>query len=126
LKRGGKFPPHRSHQSGRDVDIRLPLLPGIARRRAPHLDEVDWPATWALVDALFAGGEVQVVFLEAKLQRRLYDAARWQGVTHARLGELLQVLDPQRLGTVIRTAEGHDGHLHVRFACGPDEPDCRG
>jgi len=126
LRRGGRFPPHRSHQSGRDVDIRLPLLPGIARRRSPHPDEVDWAATWALVDALLAGGEVQVVFLAAKLQRRLYEAARWQGVAHERLGELLQALDPDRLGTVIRDAEGHDGHLHVRFACSPSEPDCRG
>jgi len=126
LARGGKFPPHQSHQSGRDVDIRLPLLPGIGRRRAPHPDEVDWVATWALVDALFSGGHVQVVFLDAKLQRRLYEAARWQGVPHERLVELLQALDPNRLGTVIRHAGGHDGHLHVRFSCGPDEPDCRG
>jgi hypothetical protein len=126
LKRGGRFPPHRSHQSGRDVDIRLPLLPGVARRRAPHPDEVDWSATWALVDALFAGEQVQVVFLETKLQKRLYEAARWQGVAHDRLGELLQALDPERRGTVIRDAEGHDGHLHVRFSCGPHEPDCKG
>jgi hypothetical protein len=126
LEGGGAFPPHRSHQSGRDVDIRLPLLPGIASRRSPHPDEVDWVATWALVDALLGGGEVTVVFLDRKLQRRLYEAARWEGVSHERLGELLQALDPERLGTVIRHADGHDGHLHVRFRCSADEPDCRG
>jgi LysM repeat protein len=126
LERGGKFPPHRSHQSGRDADIRLPLLPGIAPRRAPHPDEVDWPATWALVDALLEGERVAVVFLDRKLQRRLYEAARWQGVSHERLGELLQALDPERLGTVVRHADGHDGHLHVRFRCAASELDCRG
>lgn len=126
LEGGGEFPPHRSHQSGRDVDIRLPLLPGLASRRSPHPDEVDWVATWALVDALLAGGEVSVVFLESKLQRRLYEAARWEGASHERLGELLQALDPDRLGTVIRHADGHDGHLHVRFRCAPRELDCRG
>ena len=66
------------------------------------------------------------MFLETKLQKRLYEAARWSGVPHERLGELLQALDPERLGTVIRDAEGHDGHLHVRFTCGPAEPDCKG
>lgn len=126
LERGGRFPPHRSHQSGRDVDIRLPLRPGIASRRSPHPDEIDWPATWALVDALLDGGEVSVVFLEKNLQRRLYEAARWQGVSHERLAELLQAVDPDRLGTVIRHADGHDGHLHVRFRCGAHERDCKG
>lgn len=126
LDGGGKFPPHRSHQSGRDVDIRLPVLPGIGRRRSPHPDEVDWTATWALVQALLDGGQVQAVFLDTQLQRRLYEAARWQGVPHERLAELLQALDPKRRGTVIRNAGGHDGHLHVRFACGPAEPDCKG
>jgi hypothetical protein len=123
---GGRFPPHRSHQSGRDVDTRLPLLPGFALRRAPHPDEVDWPAAWALVRALVDGGQVQVVFLESKLQRRLYEAARWEGESHERLGELLQVLDPERYGTIVRHSHGHDGHLHVRFRCGPADTDCRG
>jgi LysM repeat protein len=122
---GGPFPPHRSHQSGRDVDIRLPLLPGLQRRVNPHADEVDWSATWQLVRALLDTGEVQFIFLERPLQRRLYEAARWAGSPHEELAALIHRVEERR-GAPIRHARGHDGHIHVRFRCGPEEPRCRG
>ncbi len=125
-RRGGRFPPHRSHQSGRDVDIRLPLMPGLATRISPNADEIDWGASWELVRALVDTGEVEVIFLEGPLQRRLYQAALWEGAIAEELRTIIAW--PNRQGNekaLVRHSKGHDGHIHVRFRCGPDEPRCR-
>ena len=124
LEGGRKFAPHRSHQSGRDVDIRLPLRPGLASRNDPHPEAIDWPATWELVRALLDTEQVQFIFLERGLQRRLYEAARWEGASHETLAELIDWVDDRKTAPV-RHARGHDGHIHVRIRCGPDEPRCR-
>ena len=126
LRRGGRFRPHRSHQSGRDVDVRLPLLPGIPLTAFPNADEIDWPAAWELVSALVRTGEVEVIFLEGPLQRRLYQAALWEGADPEQLREVIAW--PNRKGNeraIVRHSRGHDGHIHVRFRCGHDEPRCR-
>lgn len=125
-RRGGRFPPHRSHQSGRDVDIRLPLLPGLPTTVAPNADEIDWAASWELVRALVETQEVEVIFLEGPLQRRLYQAALWEGVIAEDLKPIIAW--PNRQGNekaLVRHSRGHDGHIHVRFRCGPEEPRCR-
>jgi murein endopeptidase/LysM repeat protein len=126
-RRGGRaFPPHSSHQSGRDVDIRLPLRPGMGDSKNPRADEIDWPAAWRLVDALIATGEVQVIFLERPLQRRLYEAALRAGESERRLSGLIEWADDRRWShAIVRHAGGHDGHIHVRFACGPVEKRCK-
>ncbi|WP_106088602.1 penicillin-insensitive murein endopeptidase [Enhygromyxa salina] len=125
--RGRRFPPHRSHQSGRDVDIRLPLLPWFETMVGPPPEQVDWRATWGLIDAFLATGQVSMIFLDHKLQRHLYYAAMSLGVSAEELDEVITW--PLRQGTkgkkIIRHSSGHDGHIHVRMKCGPDEPECR-
>lgn len=124
---GRKFPPHKSHQSGRDVDIRLPILPMVPDWREPSVDEVDWLATWSLVEALIDTGRVQTIFLEAPLQRNLYEAARMMGRSHEYLRPLITYpRDAPKGLTIVRHSKGHDAHIHVRFKCGPDEPKCKG
>ena len=123
---GRRFPPHKSHQSGRDVDIRLPLLPFVPDWREPAAEEVDWMATWALIEALIDTGRVQTIFLESDLQRNLYEAARMMGRSHEELGPLITYpRDQPKKEAYVRHSKGHDGHIHVRFKCGPDEPKCR-
>jgi len=126
-RRGGRaFPPHSSHQSGRDVDIRLPLRPGIGDWKKPRADEIDWPATWRLIDALITTGEVEVIFLERPLQRRLYEAGLRAGESKKRLSGLIEWADDRRWSdAVVRHASGHDRHIHVRFTCGPAERRCK-
>src|SRR5690606_19863862 len=55
-KGGGRLRPHSSHQSGRDVDIRLPLKRSDGS--ADNVNDVDWDATWGLILALVGTGEV--------------------------------------------------------------------
>ena len=124
--RGGRFAPHLSHQSGRDVDIRLPRLPGVPPGHSPSPDEIDWAATWALIKSLVDTGEVSYIFLSGELQRNLHHAARSMGATHDELVRLIQW--PYEYGEqapVVRHSSGHDTHIHVRFRCGSDEPKCK-
>lgn len=123
LPRGGRFRPHRSHQSGRDADIRLLARPGV--KHAPSPQEVDWMATWRLLSALIATGEVQYIFLDYSLQKRLYTVARSAGVSKQQLAEVLQWPREARSNNgIVRHSPGHKGHFHVRMKCGPREKQC--
>lgn len=123
-ERGGRFRPHRSHTSGRDVDLRLPLRRGVPDGTIPVLaSQVDWDATWALVKSLLATGQVRYVFLARPRQKPLYDAARRAGESVQSLEALIQY--PRRsLAAVVRHSAGHTKHIHVRFRCAPDESQC--
>ncbi len=124
-KHGGRFRPHHSHQSGRDVDIRLPLRAGLPSTTIPErTDQVDWDVTWKLVRAMLDTGQVVFVFLSTTRQKHLYEAAVRAGTTPDMLNELLQY--PRRAATaIIRHSRGHTKHFHVRFTCAEAETRCR-
>jgi LysM repeat protein len=123
---GGKLSPHKSHQSGRDVDIRLPLAKGVDRGTKPErISDVDWDATWALVKALLDTEEVVYIFLEHGRQKSLYRAARRAGASKEWLAKVLQYPGAKGSGrAIIRHAKGHTSHFHVRFTCGEKETRC--
>jgi murein endopeptidase len=114
-KSGRRLRPHRSHRTGRDADIRLPAL-GHAEGYKLERDEIDWPATWALIDAFVRTGDVQMIFLERKLFSRLRRAAMRTGATDAEI---------DRAFDVIKHSQGHTGHIHVRFVCSAEGVDCK-
>lgn len=124
-QRGGPIGGHNSHQTGRDLDIRLPLRAEVPQGLDPTPRRVDWVATWALVDAFTQADSVEAVFLDYGGQRRLYKAADALGVDPATLEATLQYPrgSAANLGRV-RHVPGHEGHIHVRFRCGPAEPEC--
>jgi murein endopeptidase len=124
-RKGGRAPPHRSHQSGRDVDIRLPLRPGLGKTKAPTPDEIDWYATWSIIEAFARTEQTEVLFVNEAHHGRLYEAARAMGVPRARVHELLR-WPAWRGGAepIVQHADGHNAHLHVRGRCGADEPKC--
>lgn len=126
--RGGRFRPHKSHQSGRDIDIRMPLLATAEGKRHTSPNDIDWKATWKLIHAFIATGEVEYVFLEYPLQKRLYKAAREAGATQEQLALWLQwpkkPSSTQGKKCLIRHVEGHRVHFHVRIRCGDGEKHC--
>ena len=125
-KAGGRLRPHRSHQTGRDADIRLPKLEGIPRGKTPTMDEIDWRATWHMIAAFVDTGEVEYIFLDYRRQRRLYKAAQAMGVPSARLREVMQYPDGSHAKHgVVRHAKGHTIHIHVRIKCATDDPTCK-
>lgn len=129
---GGRYGPHRSHQSGRDADLWLPVRGGRYRRGcvrcgtdlcrpAPH--EVDWAATWQLIQALASRGAAQDIFLDWSLQPALRAAAALAGVPDAQLAR--QIQHPVRgRAALVKHAAGHIHHLHVRFRCPANDPGC--
>jgi murein endopeptidase len=124
-QRGGEIGGHLSHQTGRDLDIRLPLRAEIPQALSPTLRRVDWTTTWALVRAFAEAAEVSVIFLDYAAQRRLYKAAQAAGASEAQLDAMLQYPRGSKANLgLIRHSPGHDGHIHVRFPCGPAEPEC--
>ena len=122
---GGRYGPHKSHQSGRDVDLWLPVRGGQYRRGCEHCgtdlcrpepSEVDWQTTWQLVQALASRGSAQDIFLAWELQPALRDAARQLGAPEAELAR--QIQHPARgRASLVKHADGHTHHLHVRFRC---------
>lgn len=123
VERGGHFGPHRSHRSGRDVDIALPLKAGLPQWTPRTNGAIDWPATWQMVRAFIESGEVKYVFLSRPRQAELYKAAVEAGATPEQLELVMQYPRRTKHG-IVRHSPGHTCHLHVRFGCGPNEVDC--
>ncbi len=126
LPSGGPISPHVSHQSGRDIDIRLMLAEGVDRDTVPVApSSVDWDATWTMVQSFLETGAVHVLFLDFERQSRLHAAALRAGVHPTAADRWFEW--PTRGGPgVIRHESGHRAHVHIRLRCGHDEPRCQG
>ncbi len=124
-KHGGPFAPHKSHQSGRDLDIRLPLRAEVPPHAPIVPSRVDWVALWRLLEAFDSTGQVVIVFLDYAMQEHLYKAAASIGVDEKTRKQMLQWPrgNKAHLG-LVRHSPGHQGHIHIRFTCGPNEPEC--
>jgi hypothetical protein len=112
LEHGGHYGPHRSHRSGRDVDIGLPLRAGFTLGTAKK-GSVDWEATWHLIRAFIESGEVRYVFLSRQRQISLYKLRR-----HARGTGAHHPVSEHREGRYRAPFTGshgpHPRALHVR------------
>ncbi len=123
-RHGGPLAGHVSHQSGRDLDIALPLLVKHPRGVPIRTDRVDWDATWHLITAMFDTKDVVVVFLDYELQKPLFKAATRLGATTEERAQYLQYPRGAQAPGLVRHSPGHDAHVHIRFACGPYEMEC--
>jgi LysM repeat protein len=124
-RHGGPIEGHVSHQTGRDVDIRLPLLADVPTWFPLKPWRVDWAALWHLLQTLDATGHVQIVFLDYTMQKNLYKVATDLGVAEDERRRMLQWPRGEKahLG-VVRHSPGHEQHIHVRFDCGAYETEC--
>lgn len=114
---GGYFPPHASHQNGRDVDVafyvrKVKVLQGF-RRVSPRT--LDAERTWAFIEALLKGGGVQYMFIDYSLQKPLYEAARAAGWSKSKLREVFQYPRARGSGAIVMHEKGHSDHVHIRF-----------
>lgn len=108
---GGYLRPHKSHQNGRDVDLGF-YYPSVEPVRVREREKyIDVGGCWALLRAIVTETDVQMVLLDRRVQRVLYDHA-------LRAGEDREWLDSIfRAGrnSVVRHARRHRDHFHVRF-----------
>jgi hypothetical protein len=131
---GGPISEHRSHQSGRDVDI------GLIYREQPagypagfvhaDADNLDCAATIKLIESFLASasedGGAQMIFLDFEVQGILYAWALDHGISERRLGRIFQYPHGRGSGAgLVRHEPNHDNHIHVRFQCPNDDSACR-
>ena len=130
---GGPLEGHRTHQSGRDIDL------GFYFVKQPKgypdnfveasKDNLDADATWALVELLVQTadqpGGVELIYLDYDVQRLLYAAARRDGWTAEQLARVFEYPDGRKAkGRIVQHRWNHHDHLHVRFRCPPGDQSC--
>jgi penicillin-insensitive murein endopeptidase len=134
---GGRIDGHRSHQSGRDVDVgfyvRLPDGSPHYTYAFANFDprgrglppnqylRFDDERNWELVAKLLTDGDarVQYVFVASTLRQRLLDQGARSGASRALLERAKAAL--------VQPAHGHPhrNHFHVRIYCAPaDRTQC--
>ncbi|MBN1961727.1 MAG: penicillin-insensitive murein endopeptidase [Deltaproteobacteria bacterium] len=111
-KDGGYIRPHRSHQSGRDVDIGLYYQGGQRPEgsRKYWLKKIDPALNWQLVHTLITNTDVQLILVDRAIQKVLINYALQQGVDRAWLDSIFSGPNP-----IIKHARRHRDHFHVRF-----------
>ncbi len=127
---GGRVRPHKSHRTGRDVDIGYVMNePDEGHRFVTVTDSnLDAAATWGLVQRLVAGGAVESIFMAKSVQEQLIPFAALT-MSESEQRSLFSTLEPDaraKKKTVIRAWRGHDDHMHVRFACTEADLRCSG
>lgn len=127
LRHGGPLPGRRSHQTGRDVDIRLPLASAFPAWFPVKPWRVDYEALWQVVAALADTGEIDVIFLDYELQKQLHKAATKLGADEDACHRMIQWPRGRADGNgLVRHADGQTTQIHVRFRCGRHETECVG
>ena len=136
--RGGRFAPHRSHRTGRDVDIGFYLKNSKGRRVHIHrfvkmsrrgagkvagrLYYFDTARNWEMIAALLSHPHVDVqhIFVANYLRARLIRYARKVKAPKILLEKAKRVVHQPTRGAP------HRGHFHVRIFCPADDvPRCR-
>lgn len=139
---GGVLRGHRSHQSGRDVDLIYysidpagnPFPPdqymayytrsGLAHyARSPSFSRdiaqryFDLARNWMLVKALLTDprGEVEHIFVSSRVRRWLLDYARHAGEPEDLVNRAARVLRKPS------GVDGHNDHMHVRIRCSEED-----
>ncbi len=126
---GGRLRDHKSHQNGRDVDISYyqESCPSHGCRFAEFKSsDLDVARQWALLEHWLRHGQAEVIFIDYRLQAKLYRYAKRKGVPKANLDRWIQYprgrYEPEG---VIRHYPNHEDHLHVRFVCPYSDLRCK-
>jgi murein endopeptidase len=125
-KGGGKLFPHKSHQSGRDIDIGY-----YHRKLSPHNfvkathANLDVRRTASFLECLVDSGDVKYVFINTYIQKVLYHHFKKRKFTAEFLTTVFQYPHEggKQLG-IVRHEKGHDDHMHVRFFCPEGDSAC--
>jgi LysM repeat protein len=112
---GGRLKRHESHQAGRDVDFGFYYKPDKGTWFTPGTAaNLDVPRNWALVRALLVRTDVEVIFLDTRIQRLLYQFALSISEDKEWLDRVFQFAKGSR-EAIIQYLPSHRTHYHVRF-----------
>ncbi len=135
---GGRFRPHKSHQSGRDVDLGFYMLDrkstpvnnhafvpfnskGVGRQWGA-IYKFDAARNWALMESLLSHPtiDVQHIFVANAAKRKLLNQALKERANPELLMRARRVISQPRHGAP------HRSHFHVRVYCSDDDrPICK-
>jgi penicillin-insensitive murein endopeptidase len=113
-KGGGRLRPHKSHQSGRDVDLSYFYNEPKTWYAVATDKNLDKPRTWTLVKAFLEDPNTEMVLIDTSLQKVLMAHALAAGEDKAFVERVFQVSGKAK-APLIRHAKGHATHIHVRF-----------
>ncbi|MBP7866525.1 MAG: penicillin-insensitive murein endopeptidase [Acidobacteria bacterium] len=114
---GGRLGTHKSHQSGRDVDLSYYPSDGSDRQFFFNANEknMDVPRTWKLIEGLMADDKTQYIFIDRSVQKVLYKYVRDElQLPEDELQSIFGAVSRSK-SAKIRHARGHKNHIHVRF-----------
>jgi LysM repeat protein len=111
---GGKLPPHKSHRTGRDVDVYFFRSPDAAWNRAARKDDLDLPRTWAMLRCFVTETDVDMVLIDHVVQGWLENYAIASGEPEEWVRSLFHDKPGSSMAPV-RHVPGHVAHMHVRF-----------
>lgn len=112
---GGYFPPHKSHQSGRDADVGFYYNPGFQIAKPATRENLDVERTWELVRTFIIETDVDMILIDTKVQRLLEVHALRRGEDPVWLKSVFHG-NGSPFTALILHAPGHDAHMHVRFS----------
>ncbi len=112
---GGHFPPHKSHQSGRDADVGFYYNAGFPIAKPANRENLDVERTWALVRTFIVETDVDMILIDTKVQRLLEMHALRRGEDPVWLKSVFHGTG-QAYSSLIKHAPGHTAHMHVRFS----------
>lgn len=110
---GGYVSPHKSHQSGRDVDLGFYYAKNGGWYRRGTADNLDLARCWSLVRALITETDVEMIIVDNSIQRLLQAYAERIGEDRAWLKRIFS--GDAEHPEIIRHLWGHTTHFHVRF-----------
>jgi murein endopeptidase len=113
-ERGGWLKRHKSHQTGRDVDLGLFYLDGVHWYAKATASNLDVARTFKLVSMLVDTELVEYVFADRSIIQMLREHAQSLGTSAQQQQRLFYDRAASPDGAV-RHAWGHSTHLHVRF-----------
>ncbi len=128
FRTGRRIQPHKSHQSGRDVDITFPRTnqpPNYRRfhpitRRTLDIEKSLW-----MLKSFIDGGQIEYIFVDRHFQYLLAKEAEKQGAPKEWIEKTFQYPHHKGTAALIRHARGHRDHFHIRFNCQETDRSCR-
>jgi LysM repeat protein len=110
-KEGGYLRPHKSHQNGRDVDVGFYYPTAEPIRERAREKYINVPLNWAFIRALVTKTDVQMVLVDRRVRKVIYDHALQSGEDKAWLDS---IFNDGPTG-IVRHARRHRDHFHIRF-----------
>ncbi len=119
-RKGGRLSPHKSHRTGRDVDIGYVIRPEARGERYwQRADEETFHAerNWFLIKALIETGNVQQIFMSSRLQKLIMPLAERE-LSPEQMARYFRRHNPDPGSpSIVKHWKGHLDHMHVRFRC---------